>query len=144
MVDNVDLLVVGGPTHAHGMSRRQTRVAAENMAAKLGSTLELEPGAVEFGLREWFRTLRVHDGLVTAAFDTRGNGPSLFTGRASRRIERQLRKLGAHVASTKSFFVEGNDRLAPNQIEKARAWGLMLAVVTRIEPATDPHLEPRR
>ncbi len=133
LVQGVDLLVVGGPTHVRGLSRRQTRLSAEKMAAKEGSTLELERDAVQFGLREWLPALRVHDGMVAAAFDTRADGPPLFTGRASRRIEKRLRKLGLHVVATKSFLIDGEGHLAPGETDKARSWGATLGVVAAVE-----------
>lgn len=46
--------MVGGPTHAHGMSRASTRKAAAEAAAKPVSGVTLEPGADGDGLREWF------------------------------------------------------------------------------------------
>jgi hypothetical protein len=39
------LLVIGGPTHAHGMTRPSTRNAAVQAARKPGSDLELDPDA---------------------------------------------------------------------------------------------------
>src|SRR5438045_2722421 len=42
---DVDLVVVGGPTHVHGMSRASTRKSAIETAEKPGATLELDPDA---------------------------------------------------------------------------------------------------
>src|SRR6478609_4859116 len=77
------LVVVGGPTHAHGMSREQTRKAAADATHKPGSPLHLDPDAEGVGLRDWFATL----GSVSAsaaAFDTRVDAPAMITGRASK------------------------------------------------------------
>ena len=52
-----DLVVVGGPTHVHGMSRESTRKAAVETADKPDSELKAEPGALGPGLREWFGSL---------------------------------------------------------------------------------------
>jgi flavodoxin len=52
MADMAELLIVGGPTHVHGMTSARTRDAAKKMAEKEGSGFELEPGAVGSGLRE--------------------------------------------------------------------------------------------
>ena len=41
-----DLVVVGGPTHAHGMSRASTRKAAVQAADKPVSPLTVEPDAL--------------------------------------------------------------------------------------------------
>ena len=46
-----DLLVVGGPTHVHGMSSHRSREGAKEIAAK-DDDLELEPDAEGPGLRE--------------------------------------------------------------------------------------------
>ena len=42
VVEDADLVVVGGPTHAHGMSRTATRKGAVDAARKPGSDLVLE------------------------------------------------------------------------------------------------------
>ena len=75
------LVVVGGPTHVHGMSRASTRKAAAEAADKPVSPLNLEPDAAGPGLREWFASLGPY--LVkAAAFDTRMHAPAVLTGRA--------------------------------------------------------------
>src|SRR4051794_16604012 len=51
LVASVDLLVVGGPTHVHGLSRESTRRAAIDDAKP---ELEIDPDAAGDGLREWF------------------------------------------------------------------------------------------
>jgi hypothetical protein len=43
-----DLVVVGGPTHAHGMTTEWSRKAAVDAAAKPGSGLEVGPDAESF------------------------------------------------------------------------------------------------
>jgi len=50
MVNEADLLVVGGPTHIHGMSTNRSRQAAADAASKPGSGLTLEPDSVGPGL----------------------------------------------------------------------------------------------
>ena len=57
MLDGVDLLVVGGPTHAHGMSRASTRKAAAEAVTKPDSDLTLDPDAAGDGIREWLESL---------------------------------------------------------------------------------------
>ena len=53
ILDGADLVVVGGPTHTHGMSRPSTRKMAGKLARKPGSEVELVPGAVSGpGVRE--------------------------------------------------------------------------------------------
>lgn len=126
VLTGVDLLVVGGPTHVHGMTRPSSRKAAGEMARKLGSTIALEPGAEGNGLREW---LAGKPELVTrvAAFDTRMHGPGIFTGRASRGIQRMLRRCGGRaVAVPQSFFVTKTNVLDPGERERAVRWGAAL------------------
>jgi len=132
MVDAADLVVVGGPTHAHGLSGRRTRVAAKQMAEKDDNDFQMEPDTLEYGLRDWFRTLHTHNGKLAAAFDTRGNGPAFLTGRASRRIGHRLRSHGFHVMADKSFIVSKYGHLAQGELGRARAWGEMLSVVARV------------
>src|SRR5262249_54872858 len=63
---DVDRLVVGGPTHVHGMSRASTR----KTAASDGKNTYQRP-TVELGLREWTEQLPSGAGRRAAAFDTR-------------------------------------------------------------------------
>src|SRR5215470_18277358 len=70
-----DLVVVGGPTHVHGMSRAATRKAAVEAADKPASPLTVEPDAAGPGLREWFASLGRYP-VKAAAFDTRMHGPA--------------------------------------------------------------------
>ena len=54
LLEGIDLVVIGGPTHAHGMSRPTTREGAVTAAEKPGSDLVLDPNAEGPGFREWF------------------------------------------------------------------------------------------
>ena len=45
----IDLIVVGGPTHMHGMTSSSTRRIAADAAIKPGSGLTLEPGCLRPG-----------------------------------------------------------------------------------------------
>lgn len=124
---DADLIVVGGPTHAHGMSRAATRKAADEAARKPGSGLTVEPGALGSGLREWFGALGEYQAKA-AAFDTRMHGPAIFTGRASLGVTRQLRTHGFHVvAKPESFLVTKQNLLDPEETARARAWAAKLA-----------------
>src|SRR5271165_2817736 len=108
---DADLVVVGGPTHIHGMSRTGTRKAAVQAAANPAGGLRVEPNAIGPGLRDWFRSLGEHP-VKAAAFDTRLHGPAALTGRASRGVTRLLRAHGFEVvAEPESFLVTKQDRL---------------------------------
>jgi hypothetical protein len=122
-----DLVVVGGPTHAHGMSRAGTRKAAVDAANKPASPLRVEPDAPGPGLRDWFGALGQHSAKA-AAFDTRIHGPAALTGRASKGVTRLLRAHGFDVITQpESFLVTKQDRLKPQETARAREWGTRLA-----------------
>lgn len=137
-VDDVQLLVVGAPTHAWSLSRRRTReAAAKDMDRKPGQP---DPSAaVATGLREWLRSVKVHSSCRGAAFDTRLDRPRLFTGSAVRAIERGLRAAGFSLfGEPHSFRVTGTTGpLAFGEIERARQWGEALgrAMVQLAAPA---------
>ena len=124
---DADLVVVGGPTHVHGMSRASTRKAAVQAADKPASPLTVEPDALGPGLREWFGSLG-RCPVKAAAFDTRMHGPAALTGRASKGVDHLLREHGFDVvAEPESFLVTKQDRLEPQETERAREWGAKLA-----------------
>jgi len=127
LVDRADLVVVGGPTHIHGMSRAATREKAVEAAHQDGSSLVLDADAEGPGLREWFDTLGRVD-ANSAAFDTRYDASPLMTGRASKGISKQLRHHGFHeITSPMSFLVTKETHLADGQQAAARQWGESLA-----------------
>jgi flavodoxin len=124
---DADLVVVGGPTHAHGMSRASTRKAAVEAANKPVSPLTIEKDALGPGLREWFSELGRYSGKA-AAFDTRVHAPAALTGRASKGVARLLRAHGFDlVAEAESFLVTKQDKLEPTETTRAREWGTKLA-----------------
>jgi hypothetical protein len=58
LTDNPDLLVVGGPTHVHGMSRESTRKAAIAEGAKPESGLTVEADAHGPGTRDLLESIK--------------------------------------------------------------------------------------
>jgi menaquinone-dependent protoporphyrinogen IX oxidase len=124
---NADLLVVGGPTHFHGMSRTRTRQWAAATAQKPKNDLVLDRGSQGPGVRDWLSSLSPGHTRV-AAFDTRFTGPAVLRGRASRTISRQLRKHGFEmVAKPESFFVTSQNHLKPGEEVRAQEWGKRLS-----------------
>ena len=122
-----DLLVVGGPTHAHGMSSEKSRRAAKESVAKTPQ-VRLDPDAEGEGLRDWFHELAPVENRGAAAFDTRIDAAPLLTGRASRGIEKRLTKIGYDlVADPESFLVDKQSHLLPGEAERAVRWGAELA-----------------
>lgn len=129
LLDGVDLVVAGGPTHMHGMSRPSSRKAAVEQAGKPGGQLVLDASATADGpgLREWLGSL----GRVSAsgaAFDTRIGGPAIVVGQASKGIGKLLGQHGLTLlAPPKSFLVSKESVLQPGEEDRAREWGRELA-----------------
>jgi hypothetical protein len=124
---DADLLVVGAPTHFHGMSRTRTRKWAGATAQNTKNDLVLDRDAQGPGVSDWLTSLgRGH--ATVAAFDTRFKGPAVLRGKASRLISRRLRRRGfEEVAAPESFFVTLQNRLEPGEEARAQEWGKRLA-----------------
>jgi hypothetical protein len=130
LAGQVDLLVVGGPTHAFGMSRPATREDATRQAG--GRVV-----SAGIGLREWLETLPRGDGSVAVTtFDTRIDHPRL-PGSAARKAEKRLRHLGYPVvAKAESFSVSGTQGpLVDGEIDRARGWGRALGAQVGERPS---------
>jgi flavodoxin len=113
---DIALLVIGGPTHAHGMS----------------DAMKLLLGGVGRGALA---------GVPAATFDTRFQMSRWLTGSAARVIARRLKRAGCRlVMPAESFFVtRGQDvELLPGELDRARAWArqvLAAAPVPGAQPA---------
>jgi hypothetical protein len=127
LMDGADLIVAGGPTHVHGMSKASTRKAAVEQADKSAGQLTLDPNADGPGLRDWLGSPGEMSGLA-AAFDTRLAGPAVLTGRASKGIAKLLERRGLTLlAEPESFLVSRDNALQPGEEDRARGWGEKLA-----------------
>jgi menaquinone-dependent protoporphyrinogen IX oxidase len=127
LIAAADLLVVGAPTHLHGLSTVSSRQAARKAAAKPDSGLALDPDAGGPAIRYWLTGLTGGPALA-AAFDTRIAGAPMLTGRASRAISRLLRRHGCHlVMPPESFVVTKLNTLVDGESSRARRWGEALA-----------------
>jgi len=123
LVDWADLVVVGGPTHAHGMTSSASRKSAQEVTQKPDSPLELDPDAAGPGLRDWLRDLGQVAGTPAVAFDTRVDAPAIVTGRASRGIAKRLRQHGFRmVAEPESFLVTKDNQLVEGEAGRAVEW----------------------
>ena len=122
IAEDVSLVVVGGPTHAFGLTRARTRADAVNQTeGPLVSPAD--------GLREWLETVEPPaSGLDAAAFDTRIDKPRV-PGSAARAAAKRLRRLGFRVVTAaESFFVKGTTGpLVPGEVERARDWAEQVA-----------------
>lgn len=118
----VDLLVLGAPTHGHGMSRPASRES-------------VDPEKADMGIREWLESLPVAPESRVAAFDTRFDKPRWITGSAALKISRRLGKLGRElVLPPESFFVTHSEGpLTEGELDRARRWGAEVA--TRVTQA---------
>ena len=135
--EDVELVVLGGPTHGHGMTTEQSRA---DSAKRFEGTI-VSP---RIGIREWL------EGVVDvsripwiAFFDTRLKGPTLLWGSAAHGAEKRLRTARLRpVVPPESFFVGGPtgpviDRLLDGELERARAWGASLASLVAQKAASE-------
>ena len=132
---DLDLLVVGGPTHIHGLTTAMSRKMAVSPGHE--DAASVEPGATETrSLREWLRDLDAR-GVRAAAFDTRGDARAALTGSAARGIARRLRRRGCDVLDSESFLVaDAEGPLEDGELDRARRWGDSLASDRRVTPET--------
>ena len=122
LVVPADLLVVGGPTHAHGMVRHASQSSAAEQAEK--DDLDLDPHAEGEILRDWFSGLPKGPGTPAAAFDTRMDINEHLSGRASKGIAKRLKGHRFNlVAAPESFLVDKANELLAGELERAEAWG---------------------
>src|SRR3954454_9909371 len=128
IADDIALLVVGGPTHGHGMSKDASRKSAAER-----TTID-EPPVIsrDVGLREWLESLEAgggHAHVSAAAFDTRIKGPRVLWGSAAHAAEPHLRRAGATLIVPPESFLVGGPRgpmygaLVEGEVERARRWG---------------------
>ncbi len=117
--DDVQLLLVGGPTHAFSMSRDSTRADAARQGAW---------GSVRRGIREWIHDLTPREDLRVLTFDTRVR-VRMMPGSAAKQAAIALRHQGFRQAERgQSFWVGGvSGPLSHDELVRARAWGGFLA-----------------
>lgn len=107
MASDVDLLVVGGPTHIRGMSTERTRASAAAQPAH-------RTASDTIGICEWLEQLETPGAnRMAAAFDTRVNAPQVLTGSAARGYAKRLAKAGfpSRPSRGASWFAAASRRL---------------------------------
>jgi len=117
---DVDLLVVGGPTHAFSMTSASTRESARQQGATR------IPAS---GIREWLERLSSPGKAIpVATFDTRTVSPRL-PGSAAKKAMKRLVGLGFRpAAKPETFGVHGySGPIADGELERARQWGAEIA-----------------
>lgn len=127
---DVDLLVVGAPTHALSLSRPGTRAARTSHVRtdEDARRAAAEPGAdTGRGMREYLRDLVLEPGTPTAVYDTRAT-KGMPSG-AVRSMTRRLVALGGTLlVPARRFDVVGvTGPLVEGEEEAARRWGAGLA-----------------
>jgi hypothetical protein len=122
----VDLLVIGGPTHAHGMTNPDSRRSAARKA-------ERPVISTGIGIREWLAAVGAAPaGVSAAAFDTRIKGPGLLWGSAAKAAAGRLKEQGFRATvPPESFLINGptgpvHDVLLAGEADRARRWGAAL------------------
>ena len=115
-LSGIDLLVVGGPTHAFSMSRQSTREDAVTKGAPAGHAKR--------GIREWLDGLPKAE-LSVATFDTRVDKVRHLPGSAAKRAAKEVRRhhLGRVVDSESFYVADMEGPLLAGELERAEAWG---------------------
>jgi hypothetical protein len=135
-LSDIDVLVVGAPTHAHGLPSARTRTAAATWADDPSKHVSLDPFRIPFGIREWLDAVTVVPAWF-AAFDTRADVIRLISGSAGARIERRLRKLGSNPLGEAASFLIDDDTLETGELSRATRWGRDLATAGMIRVQMD-------
>ena len=116
---DLDLLVLGAPTHNRGLPTAATRAKA---CAQAGS------GMASHGIGGWLETTVIPASTTAAAFDT-VISKGWLSGSAAKAIAKALqRQQGRRTVSTRSFVVTASKGpLATGQETDAHSWGRELA-----------------
>ena len=119
--EGTELVVIGGPTETHGMTKALAEVFDR-----------MEPEALA--------------GVVAATFDTRLRWPRWLAGSAGDGAWNKLQHAGAWmIAPAESFFVKNDaekgaaPELEPGELERATQWAASIAAKARTKPAAAPH-----
>ena len=114
-ITDVDLLLVGAPTHNLKLPSSSSR----RIAARRGIDVDSS------GVREWIASADLSGVPTVFTFDTR---VSLHSGSAAKDAAKKLKRRGAHVEQGEGFFITGDTPvLQAGEIERAKEWGSRLA-----------------
>lgn len=125
-LEGLDLLVVGGPTHAFSMTRPSTRHDAVARGAAVGSE--------DRGIREWLAELPEDLVVPVATFDTRIDAARALPGSAAKGARRVIKRHHhGDVVRACSFYVSDTaGPLLEGELQRATHWGAQLASAFRI------------
>ena len=114
--EDVELVVVGGPTHAFSMTSPKTRESARQQGAT---------SIPARGIREWIDDLSpVERGVRVATFDTRTVAPRLPGSAAKKAMKRLVDRGLRPAAKPETFGVHGYEGpLADGELARATEWG---------------------
>jgi len=135
---DVDLLVVGAPTHAFSLSRPSTRADAVRQGAP--------NDRAELGLREWLANAPGRPGLPVAVFDTRAAKARRLPMTAGRRAAKMAVRRGFRLLTKPAGFAVDDLKgpLEPRELERAERWGETIAGLARLHFAgNNGGLSPR-
>ena len=125
-IDDYDLLVVGGPTHAFALSRPSTR--SEAVARGGDDSYSVR------GLREWLADLAIGDGVhLAATFDTRVSKVRHLPMSAARSAAHMMRTRRFTLVSRPTGFVvrDVEGPLEQREMERAITWARTIARQTQ-------------
>ncbi len=132
---DVELVVVGAPTHAFSLSRPSTRQDAVSKGGR--------PAAAATGLREWIATLpaRAAQHGTAAAFDTRVTAMRRLPKAAATRAYHLLAHQGFEMVSRPTGFLVTDIKgaLVAGEAERAEVWGRLVADEARARSAGAVH-----
>lgn len=111
----IDLVVVGAPTHMMGLPSPNSR----EQAIKQGGT------AVSTGVAEWLQAATISPATRIVTFDTRVK--SMFAGSAAKAAAKLARRRQLNAEVGKGFIVTGSPAvLTDGALEEAHTWGQSL------------------
>jgi hypothetical protein len=127
----VDLLIVGAPTHAHGLSTPGSRREATAWPSDPNKHLTLDADAPGIGLNEWLDGAPVIPPYF-AAFDSRWSHARILTGAASVHLSELLVGRGSRPIVPDESFLISDDLLVAGEAYRAEIWGerLLAAALT--------------
>jgi hypothetical protein len=118
ITEQLDLIVVGGPTHAFSMTCANTREDAFKQGASQGSK--------DVGVREWLQCLhRGRHREPVATFDTKAEKVRHLPGSAAKGAANAFHRLGYKtLVKPMSFYVRSNSGpLLDGELGRAELWG---------------------